>query len=77
MKITAPDLKGFGLIDEIVPEPLGGAQADPATLFATLDQILTAQLRELTALSPAALLEGRYQKFRRMGHAGAEFLESP
>jgi acetyl-CoA carboxylase carboxyl transferase subunit alpha len=76
MKITAPDLKGFGLIDEIVPEPLGGAQADPPTLFATLDRILEAQLRELTALPPAALLDGRYRKFRAMGRLGVEFLEA-
>ncbi|HEV7498417.1 MAG TPA: acetyl-CoA carboxylase carboxyltransferase subunit alpha [Vicinamibacteria bacterium] len=77
MKITAPDLKGFGLIDEIVPEPLGGAQADPSVLFATLDGIIDAQLRELSALSVPALLEGRYEKFRRMGKLGTEFVEAP
>jgi acetyl-CoA carboxylase carboxyl transferase subunit alpha len=77
MKITAPDLKGFGLIDEIVPEPLGGAQADPGALFATLDRIIDAQLRELSALSVPALLEGRYEKFRRMGKLGTEFVEAP
>ena len=77
MKITAPDLKGFGLIDEIVPEPLGGAQADPSALFATLDRIIDAQLRELSALSVTALLEGRYEKFRRMGRLGTEFVEAP
>jgi acetyl-CoA carboxylase carboxyl transferase subunit alpha len=77
MKITAPDLKGFGLIDEIVPEPLGGAHADPDTLFASLDRILEAQLRELSALPVEALLDGRYEKFRRMGRLGTEFLEAP
>jgi acetyl-CoA carboxylase carboxyl transferase subunit alpha len=74
MKITAPDLKGFGLIDEIVPEPLGGAQADPAAQFATLDRILESQLAVLSALPLAELLEGRYQKFRQMGRLGAEFV---
>ena len=77
MKITAPDLKGFGLIDEIVPEPLGGAHADPDTLFASLDRVLEAQLRELSALPVEALLDGRYEKFRRMGKLGTEFLEAP
>jgi acetyl-CoA carboxylase carboxyl transferase subunit alpha len=77
MKITAPDLKRFGLIDEIVTEPLGGAHIDPDTLFATLDRILEAQLRELSALPIASLLEGRYEKFRRMGRLGGEFLEAP
>ena len=77
MKITAPDLKGFGLIDEIVPEPLGGAHADPDTLFATLDRVLEAQLRALSAVPKDALLDGRYEKFRKMGRLGAEFLEAP
>lgn len=77
MKITAPDLKGFGLIDEIVPEPLGGAHSDPDTLFASLDRILEAQLRELSALPLEALLDGRYEKFRRMGKLGTEFGEAP
>ena len=77
MKITAPDLKGFGLVDEIVPEPLGGAHADPDTLFASLDRILEAQLRDLSAMPAAALVDGRYEKFRKMGKLGTEFLEAP
>jgi acetyl-CoA carboxylase carboxyl transferase subunit alpha len=76
MKITASDLKGFGLIDEIVTEPPGGAHIDPEAQFAALDRVLEAQLRELSALPMDALLEGRYQKFRRMGHLGAEFVEA-
>ena len=77
MKITAPDLKGFGLIDEIVPEPLGGAHVDPDTLFASLDRVLEAQLRALSVVPKDALLDGRYEKFRKMGRLGAEFLEAP
>jgi acetyl-CoA carboxylase carboxyl transferase subunit alpha len=77
MKITAPDLKGFGLVDEIVPEPLGGAHADPDTLFASLDRILEAQLEELSALPADTLVESRYEKFRRMGKLGTEFIEAP
>jgi acetyl-CoA carboxylase carboxyl transferase subunit alpha len=77
MKITAPDLEKFGLIDEIIPEPLGGAHTDPDALFVAFDRVLDAQLRELSALPTAALLDGRYEKFRRMGHLGGEFLEAP
>jgi acetyl-CoA carboxylase carboxyl transferase subunit alpha len=77
MKITAPDLKGFGLIDEIVPEPLGGAHADPDAQFASLDRVLEAQLRALSAVPKDALLDGRYEKFRKMGKLGTEFLEAP
>jgi len=77
MKITAPDLKGFGLIDEIVPEPLGGAHADPDAQFASLDRILDAQLQELSAVPTNALVDGRYEKFRKMGKLGTEFIEAP
>jgi acetyl-CoA carboxylase carboxyl transferase subunit alpha len=77
MKITAPDLKGFGLVDEIVPEPLGGAHADPDAQFASLDRILEAQLRDLSALPTDELLDGRYEKFRKMGKLGTEFIEAP
>ena len=77
MKITAPDLKGFGLVDEIVPEPLGGAHADPDAQFASLDRILDAQLRDLSAMPLVELVDGRYEKFRRMGKLGTEFIEAP
>jgi acetyl-CoA carboxylase carboxyl transferase subunit alpha len=78
MKITASDLKGFGIVDEIVPEPPGGAHADPEALFRNLDAVLDAQLRELTALPADALIEARYRKFRDMGRLGREFSdESP
>jgi acetyl-CoA carboxylase carboxyl transferase subunit alpha len=77
MKITAADLKQLGLVDHIVPEPPGGGHVAPEILFKNLDAVLSAQLRELSALSPEALLEARYQKFRNMGRAGREFLEAP
>ncbi len=76
MKITAVDLKQFGIVDEIVPEPPGGAHVDPEALYKTLDAVLDAQLRELTALAPAALGEARYQKFRSMGRLGREIFEA-
>jgi acetyl-CoA carboxylase carboxyl transferase subunit alpha len=77
MKITAADLTQLGLVDQIVPEPPGGAHVAPEILFKNLDAVLSAQLRELTASSTEALLEARYQKFRNMGRAGREFLEAP
>ena len=76
MKITASDLAALGLVDEIVPEPAGGAHTEPETLFRSLDAIIEAQLRELSALSGEALTAARYEKFRRMGRLGREFLET-
>ena len=75
MRITAPDLKAFGIVDEIVPEPPGGAHADPETLFRALDGVLSAQLRELCALDRDALPALRYEKFRNMGRLGREFTD--
>jgi acetyl-CoA carboxylase carboxyl transferase subunit alpha len=75
MKITAADLKRLGIVDEIVPEPPGGAQADHDALFRTLDGVIDAQLRELAALPADQLIEQRYQKFRSMGRIGREFFE--
>jgi acetyl-CoA carboxylase carboxyl transferase subunit alpha len=76
MKITASDLASFGLVDTVVPEPAGGAQTDPELLFRSLDEVIDGQLRELSALPPEALVSARYEKFRRMGHLGGEFVES-
>jgi len=67
MKITAHDLKKLGVIDEIVPEPSGGAHADPAKAAEILAPYLEKALKELMKLKPAALVEERYKKFRRMG----------
>jgi acetyl-CoA carboxylase carboxyl transferase subunit alpha len=75
MKITATDLKGFGIVDEIVPEPAGGAHSEPETLFRALDAVLEAQLRDLSALSAEQLVENRYRKFRDMGRLGVEFTD--
>jgi len=67
LKITARDLKGMGIIDEIVPEPEGGAHLDHEAAAAQLDRVLDRSLRDLSALSTAELLDRRYEKFRRMG----------
>ena len=76
MKITASDLQRFGIIDEVVPEPPGGAHSDHDALFKSLDAVLERQLRELAAVDPVTLIAARYDKFRRMGRLGQEFLEA-
>jgi len=70
MRMTAPDLMGLELIDAIVPEPPGGAQADPARQGQILDEYLNGALAELTRMGANERLEARYQKFRRMGRFG-------
>ncbi len=67
LKLTANDLQSFGLIDEIVPEPPGGAQADYDAAARLLDAPLERALESLLKMSGAELREQRYQKFRRMG----------
>lgn len=67
MRITASDLKRLAIIDEIVPEPNGGAHADPALAAELLAPYLEKGLKELQKLKPAALPEERYKKFRKMG----------
>jgi acetyl-CoA carboxylase carboxyl transferase subunit alpha len=67
LKITARDLSELGIIDEIIPEPEGGAHVDPARSAALLDKVLDRSLRDLLALAPSDLLDRRYEKFRRMG----------
>jgi len=68
LRLTAPDLLKLGLIDGIVPEPVGGAQNDYDTAAAALRSTLLKALDEIKSLSPASLIEDRYQKFRHMGN---------
>ncbi|KKD39823.1 MAG: acetyl-CoA carboxylase carboxyl transferase subunit alpha [Limnoraphis robusta] len=67
LKITAPDLKDLGIIDRIVPEPDGGAHANPIEAAEHLKQALLECLEELISLSSQQRREMRYQKFRHMG----------
>ena len=66
MKITAKDLSELGCIDDIVPEPAGGAHADHALAAEFLDTALQKHLSEIKGQPVRALLESRYQKFRNM-----------
>ncbi len=68
LKITAHDLLDMGIVDEIVPEPEGGAQCDPEGAARLLEPVLARMLDTLLPLPTETLLRTRYEKFRRMGH---------
>jgi len=68
LRITANDLLELKLVDEIVPEPLGGAHTDPTTIAATLQTHLLRHLEEILALPVPERLKKRYEKFRAHGH---------
>ena len=67
MKLTADDLLELGIIDGIIPEPAGGAHENATALFQVLDTQLTRELEALSKMSPTALANDRYRKFRAMG----------
>lgn len=67
LKLTAPSLLSFGLIDEIIPEPPGGAHHDPVGTAHRVRDVLSRRVQALVALSPAEITEQRFQKFAKMG----------
>ena len=67
LKITAWDLKNLGILDQLLPEPTGGAHSDPLAAATTLKQALLQNLEELTQLSSQQRRQMRYQKFRNIG----------
>jgi acetyl-CoA carboxylase carboxyl transferase subunit alpha len=67
LRLTAPDLVGLGVCDEIIPEAPGGAHRDAALTAAKVRVALKRHLKELVAMSKEELVEKRYQKFRAMG----------
>jgi acetyl-CoA carboxylase carboxyl transferase subunit alpha len=71
LRITAKDLREFGIVDEIVPEPEGGAHSDHEAAAQLLEPVLVRALDRLTVKSVPDLLQHRYAKFRRMGHLAA------
>jgi acetyl-CoA carboxylase carboxyl transferase subunit alpha len=72
LKLTAQDLLSFNIIDDIIPEPLGGAHRDPeGTAEKILDVILKA-IEELDTKTPGKLIEERYKKLRRIGSFAEE-----
>lgn len=67
LRLSSVDLKQFGVIDDVLQEPVGAAHRSPREMGTTLKAYLSRALRDLTALTTDRLLEGRYQKFRGMG----------
>jgi acetyl-CoA carboxylase carboxyl transferase subunit alpha len=75
LKLTAPDLLKSGVVDEIIPEPLGGAHQDPAGACALLDRALVAALARVSAMTSAERLDARYLRFRNLGRPGVDFVD--
>jgi acetyl-CoA carboxylase carboxyl transferase subunit alpha len=67
LKLNAANLKEFAVVDDVIPEPLGGAHNDPAASAAALKQALVHHLGELTELDPDKLLDARYERYRALG----------
>ncbi|TVQ17927.1 MAG: acetyl-CoA carboxylase carboxyltransferase subunit alpha [Leptolyngbya sp. DLM2.Bin15] len=67
LRITAKDLKNLSILDEIVPEPIGGAHADPVAATSSLKAALLRHLADLNRMTSAERRERRYQKFRQIG----------
>jgi len=67
LKLHAEDLIKHGIIDKIIKEPLGGAHHDPEEAFTNIKRFILESLPDLALLSPAKLIENRYEKFRKMG----------
>jgi len=76
LKLTAPDLLKAGIIDAIIPEPVGGAHADPDATIALVDGALDGVLGEVSALPSEIRLARRYDKFRSMGRMGIDFVDA-
>jgi len=71
LKLTSDDLLQFGIADEVIPEPLGGAHRDPSGTVARVLDAVDRALGVLAGVAPDELRERRYRKFRRIGTAGA------
>jgi acetyl-CoA carboxylase carboxyl transferase subunit alpha len=72
LKLTAGDLQGLGVIDGVIPEPMGGAHRDVAATAASVKASIIAEIEALQKIPEPALLEKRYEKFRRFGEFIAE-----
>jgi acetyl-CoA carboxylase carboxyl transferase subunit alpha len=72
LRLTARDLKGQGIVDEVLPEPLGGAHNDPDAAIEVVGGALERVLSGLTDAAPKALIETRHDRYRRLGaHAAS------
>jgi acetyl-CoA carboxylase carboxyl transferase subunit alpha len=67
LKLTSEDMSRFGLVDDVIPEPLGGAHAEPEQMANTLKNYLLKSLGELNKLQPEIRIDQRIEKFSKMG----------
>ena len=77
LKITARDLLALKVVDEIVPEPVGGAHTNLDAAARMVEQALRIHLDQVASVSPSDRLDQRYQKFRHMGDIGLEAIPPP
>ena len=75
LKLTAPDLLKAAIIDEIIPEPIGGAHTNAAAAADRVDRVLARVLGEVSAFDSHTRLARRYDKFRNIGRLGVDFVE--
>ncbi len=68
LRLVGEDLLKFGIVDEVIPEPAGGAHRGPGAVAESLRKVLLKYLKELSVFPKKELLENRYQKFRVLGH---------
>ena len=66
MKLTAQDLLSFGVIDGIIPEPIGGAHHDPEAVYKSIDRMILKEFNTLKKMSPNEIARARYEKFRNI-----------
>ena len=67
LKLTSTDMSGFGLVDDVIPEPLGGAHADIEKMADTLKEYLVKSVAELSKMDAEERINGRIEKFSKMG----------
>ena len=67
LHLTSPDLQQLGVIDEVLPEPFGGAHMDPGGMASTISDAISRHLKQLKKVRPDVLVARRYKKFRAMG----------
>lgn len=72
LKINSENLIKFGIVDDVIPEPMGGAHQDPVFVATQLKDVLLKHIKELSAYSGEQLLEQRYQKYRKIGEFKSE-----
>lgn len=67
LKLTSKDMSGFGLVDGVLPEPIGGAHSQPEAMAASLKDYITKTIAELKKINPEKRIEQRIEKFSNMG----------